>query len=119
MKNYLIIAALLAAVCCTDHNNDPDVCGVADPVNNLPWLKTEIEQGDYASSEIADYTIVQAEYESRTVFYTQICCPTCDVAPPDVKSCNGEVVGTLYVDIAIEELHHRTIILETHNDVCE
>ncbi|HWA32793.1 MAG TPA: hypothetical protein VG737_01620 [Cyclobacteriaceae bacterium] len=92
-------------------------CGVADPVENLPWLKIEIQALKSSSLE-ADYTVSQATYKGNTVFWISICCPTCDVAPPTIKKCDGNVAGQLTVDIQNSELSNTREIWKTNNGFC-
>jgi hypothetical protein len=124
MRRYLLLLISLM-LGCTNHDNDPMVCNVSNPVQDLSWLKAEIDEGDYSSSQYADYTVYQALYNGEPVFYTEICCPSCNVAPPEVRNCSGELVG--YLDAEVNEnlkinsadLHNKKVIFETHNGVCD
>jgi hypothetical protein len=105
---------------CADHEiTGESACGVANPTVDLPWLKAEIENGNYdVQNQYADYSIIKASYLGKTVFYTQICCPLCNTIPPYVKNCKGETVGQLNVTIDRSELQNESTIWRTHNGVC-
>jgi hypothetical protein len=78
---------ILAVVSCKD-KDEPEVCDVDDPVNDLPWLKdraAEIQNSEFSAKY---FYIVQAEYDGRIVFYVNNCCPMCDTLIT-YRDCSG------------------------------
>lgn len=71
----VIFLAFSVAVSCDD-DDAPTVCGVLDPVNDLPWLKAQVDRMDSDISKKYSY-LEQAEYEGQTIFYFNSCCPMC------------------------------------------
>jgi hypothetical protein len=46
MKSSLLILLLFCLLCCKDNNpvNEQTLCGVKDPVRNLPWLRDLVDE---------------------------------------------------------------------------
>jgi hypothetical protein len=75
MKNFfLCVLTLLLLLSCgknemvTPENASANVCGVVNPVEDLPWLKAKIEE----NTEFTDYCplwqVIQGEYVDKTVY---------------------------------------------------
>jgi hypothetical protein len=121
MRLFLILVALtFTLTSCPPGCGVPEeigACGVANPVENLPWLKKDL-QADTSTITEADYTVLQATYKGSTVFWISICCPACDTLPPTIKKCDGSIAGQLTVDIQNSELSNTKEIWKTNNGVC-
>ncbi len=121
MRHFLILVAVgFTLTSCPPGCGVPEsvgACGVANPVENLAWLKSAVQAATTTSLQ-ADYTVSQATYKSNTVFWISICCPLCDVAPPIFRKCDGSVAGQLTVDIQNSELSNTKEIWKTSNGVC-
>ncbi|HMR56501.1 MAG TPA: hypothetical protein PLM56_14345 [Cyclobacteriaceae bacterium] len=112
----LFLLVLCFSACIED--NTPKFCHVTS-VNNLEWLKAEmVSNGYYNKSSFADILVYHAYYQGNEVIYIDICCPTCNVIPPQIKACNGEVVGRLHIDINPSLLLNEKIIWRSQNGVC-
>ncbi|PSL24608.1 hypothetical protein [Dyadobacter jiangsuensis] len=84
MKKLLLFAFLVFILSCKDNtvSSTLNVCGVKDPVRNLPWLKAKIDSlkaekqenmlmvtvGKYKGEIIFDYTILYMSCNICTVF---------------------------------------------------
>ena len=85
----LLIAVTISSFSC--EKDDSLTCGVANPTEELPWLKTMIESWE-ANSTIYMYMYVQqGTYSGQTVFLAANCCPFCDSYFP-VFNCEGEEI---------------------------
>jgi hypothetical protein len=120
MTRIFLLAITLLLTCCAKNDiSGIAACDVADPVKDLPWLKTEIEDGNYhLPSEMMDHIIYKATYHGLTVFYTEICCPVCDTIPPYVKNCAGETIGQIGVSVDWADLKNATVVWRSNNGVC-
>jgi hypothetical protein len=115
---FLAITVLLTDCSMNDISSNA-ACNVANPARDLPWLKAEIEAGNYAEpNDFLDYLIYKAVYNGATVLYTEICCPTCNTIPPYLKNCAGETIGQLGVSVEKSALLHATVIWRSNNGVC-
>jgi hypothetical protein len=116
-----IIFCFITFITCSPNEKviDLSVCGVLNPIKNLSWLKDEIENGAYSKpSSIYDVYISTALYKGQTVLFTTICCPVCNVAPPQIKNCSGQSIGLLGVEIQDSELAETKVIWRTQNGAC-
>ncbi|HMJ71221.1 MAG TPA: hypothetical protein VK508_20135 [Cyclobacteriaceae bacterium] len=72
----LFFLTILAVVSCKD-KDEPQVCDVEDPVNELQWLKdkaAEIQNSEFSAKY---FYIEEADYNGQVVFYVNNCCPMC------------------------------------------
>jgi hypothetical protein len=92
-------------------------CGGNNPIENLPWLKAEIE-AYRTSSALFDVLVYTAKYHGITVFFSSICCPACNVSPPTVRNCQGESLGKIGVDLVQSHVRNQRVIWRTENQFC-
>jgi hypothetical protein len=91
---YLLLIVLLTAFSCKKEGDSPQApCAVANPAQDLPWLKEKIEA--LSSLDSSYEYIQQATYQGQTVFIFRNCCENCNSTAP-VYNCRGEVICTLY-----------------------
>jgi hypothetical protein len=95
MRNYskiiLLVIASLITFSCEKDDKDSLTCNVANPAEELPWLKSIIHSWE-ANSTIYTYMYVQqGTYLGNTVFLAGNCCPFCDSYFP-VYNCAGEEI---------------------------
>jgi hypothetical protein len=101
--------------CCHPGN----MCDVENPAEEIDWLREELENGGHKNpSTHSDTFVYKAIYNNQVVFYISICCPTCDVAPPEVKTCSGESLGFLGSDVDQRDLKNSVVVWRTENGVC-
>ena len=123
MKTILsiILAVALGIMGCDDTGTNPpneSFCNV-NSVEDLRWLREEIESKDYSKpSTVWDVMVYHAYYQNKEVIYISICCPLCSVMPPEIKTCDGVVLGRLYTDIDRNKLVDEKVIWRTHNQIC-
>ena len=100
MKNILLLLFLsfTTAAC---ENCDPGevvgpACSVENPVEELAWLRDEIQARlQQPTSEYTQYEyIAQTEYRGETVFVYGNCCPNCNTIF-SVFNCSGEQISQL------------------------
>ncbi|WP_339925969.1 hypothetical protein [uncultured Cyclobacterium sp.] len=110
---YPFIFSLLILFSCNETDNPDTICGVTDPLNDLPWLKT-LQQG-LASEEMSEYNYIgQASYEGETVFYLASCCPNCNWQLVSYD-CSGD---TIEGDYALEDLEGKKVIWKSEDSEC-
>lgn len=94
------------------------VCYETDPLEELEWLKMEIDNLEQSDSETAKFFFVsQAEHEGSTIFIIANCCPFCFTVTY-AYNCAGEIVGNLGYeddDIDFSILDDATVIW-SHDD---
>ena len=96
MKPEARILALLlfslALTCCKDKNDSCPVCGVNDPMENLPWLKSTLmlySAADYQSLEKIDLY----EYNARQLVLFSWQLNGIEDAPTGaIYNCDGDVL---------------------------
>jgi len=120
-----LICLFLLAVSCQDtftlkrEGKAKQYCGVDDPLNDLTWLRDEVDSIVSQNYSGMDFYATSAIYRDEPVFFIDICCPFCMVMAPEVKNCQGDVLGRLGDGVASDEVVDRTIIWKTDNGVCE
>lgn len=118
IKSILLVFALFVFGCDDSDSTETSFCNVAS-IDDLDWLKQEVESRGYTTpSSLADYFVFTANYAGGQVLYIHICCPTCLTTPPEIRTCGGEVVGKLGVDIGIDQLTNKKTIWRTQNGIC-
>lgn len=108
-----IVVVFLTLVSCDDDDNSfENKCNVSDPVEELAWLKAEID--DMSQDEYAYY--VMANYKGEAVFYNGNCNPVINYASI-VKNCSGEELGNRY-DLE-NDLTDITILWQHEESECD
>ncbi len=74
-KFIILITIFIIASCGKDENTNKSVCDLTDPIEELSWLK---EMKNSMTNCSCKMSIVQATYNSQTVFYTMMTDPLCD-----------------------------------------
>lgn len=69
MKNFLLLLLLILVFSCKDNtvSSRLEVCGIKDPVRNLPWLKAKIDSSKAMKADEM-LTITVAKIRGETVF---------------------------------------------------
>jgi len=117
MKATLLSLLLLtiAVACHRDKNElDPLVCGVANPTENLPWLKAVIDEYKKDQDGLMKYKyVLQSTYKGSTVFVFGNCCPFC-LSMILVRDCEGN-----RIEVKAGEGEPTTVIWKPENSTCE
>ncbi len=125
MKKLLFIifsAVLLNFGCSDDDLNFPVIaaCGVDNPIEDLAWLKSEVQRRKNDTSADAVYCYIeQAINNGETIFIYNDCNPLVNKVVP-VLDCSGTSVGFLgdeNNDVAT--ITRRTIIFRPSDFACE
>lgn len=96
MKRLLLLVGTISLMAFSCEKEESEcspvsVCAVTEPLQNLPWLKAEVELLEKNSFDISQYFyITQGEYKGEAVFFIGNCCPMCNTLPPAVLNCKGE-----------------------------
>ncbi|UZD22668.1 hypothetical protein PBT90_04445 [Algoriphagus halophytocola] len=116
MKKVLLPVLFLSTALCFSCKDDEDpatACGVADPVEELAWLKAIKENAE--SSPRPEYTyITQATFEGETVFYSGNCDPLANWALV-LYDCGGNQIEEEYT---FEDLEDAVTIWQPEESVC-
>lgn len=95
----VFISLLILIACNSDDNANAFTltiagCDVENPLEELDWLKAEIERREQNQSEEMKYCyIVQASYQGQTIFIYEDCNPLVDKAP-SLIDCTGSIIGS-------------------------
>ncbi len=122
MKKIVVLFffALFLLVCCSnDDDNVRPACGVLNPVQDLAWLKSEIERRNANPSEDMKYCyIVQATLNAQDVFIYEDCNPLIDKAI-FILDCEGNAIDTSDSSNSFADLESRKVIWKPRDFVCD
>jgi hypothetical protein len=89
------------------------VCGITNPLTDLPWLKTLKEA--YANGEMSQYNYIgQASYQGGIVFYLASCCATCNWTLVSYDCSGNRIEG----DYSLEDLDNKKVIWKAQDSEC-
>lgn len=98
MKNILtvLVSLFLIAGCSKENVQDKQICTMADPLNELVWLKDLKNTLTNCSCEMS---IIQATYKKQTVFYTAMTDMLCDgIQSYTLYNCEGKIIEVIPSD---------------------
>ena len=119
MKHIISLSFFLLLImsCSSDDNNL--VCSVENPIENLNWLKSEI---DLLKNNEEEYNYVtQTKHNDQTVFVFANCNPLINSVFL-VKNCEGNNIGIIGMgeqDIPSTILDNGIIIWKAENSECD
>lgn len=115
---YFPLILLFLFIACADDDDNAVVCGVVSPLEDLSWLRTEVENRLEEDSEDLIYCyITEATYRGQTVFLYKDCNPTIFKVVP-VYDCEGSFLGALGTQIEAEEIEEECVIWRAPGFVC-
>ena len=114
---YVFILWVLSTIlmsCTNDHEN---TCDIADPIEELMWLKEQIDQVKEFEDQLATETIYYsiAKYQGETVFFNTNCDPLVNYASV-VYNCNGDQIA--YTNDIFDDLSQVSRIWESKPSKC-
>lgn len=113
MKSFFLVLLSSAFLFgCTDGEN-PTSCGVENPVEDLAWLKQEIQNASIPSSSEYSF-LMQATYRGQTVFYFGFCNPLWNYATI-FRDCQG---NQLTGEVIFAEFTNQKVIWKPANSIC-
>lgn len=95
MKNIItvLVSLFLIAGCSKEEVRNKQICNLADPINELPWLKEIKNSLTNCSCEMS---IIQATYKEQTIFYTKMTDLLCDgIETYTLYNCEGKVIEVI------------------------
>jgi hypothetical protein len=111
MTRILPILALALLFSCQE-SEGPKNCNVANPIEDLPWLKEGIKSTQELN--LVDYFyLVQGKYKGATVFSFLNCCPFCK-SVPQILDCEGNVI----TNASITDVTDQKVIWRPSTSVC-
>ncbi len=93
MRNIVVLFICLSLLACSnddDQNTSLEICGVNNPIEDLPWLK-EIKEGFEMSFSPVGSQIIAYQYNGNDVFWINNCV-NCEDALVQIYNCMGEVI---------------------------
>ncbi|MEM7381227.1 MAG: hypothetical protein AAF361_08520, partial [Bacteroidota bacterium] len=115
---YVPLILLFLFVSCSDDDDNAVVCGVVSPLEDLSWLRTEVENRLEEDSEDLIYCyITEGTYRGQTVFLYKDCNPTAFKVVP-VYDCEGSFLGALGTQIDAIEIEEECVIWRAPGFVC-
>ncbi len=117
MKPFILltIVSLGLSVSCREETDPRKPCSVDSPVEELPWLKDQIDEWEATTWRQYAY-VLQARYGYETVFIFGNCCPYCSTVVP-IYNCLGEQIGT-WGTIPDEMLEDQKLIWKSEDSSC-
>lgn len=119
-----MVISLSIISCKNDDDNLNNTCSVANPIEDLDWLKEKIEELEQSSLfESGEIYISQANYNGNTIFILGNCCALCN-SVISVYDCEGELIARLGYDdendfvINFDIFERDTIIWSPPNFTC-
>ncbi|TMM56159.1 hypothetical protein FEE95_16165 [Maribacter algarum] len=121
MKKTIIPLFYILFVLLSCSDNDDTImpaCGVNNPIQELEWLRTEIERRKANPNEDMKYCyIIQAEFNGEDIFVYEDCNPFVDKAIP-FFNCEGTMINTQDNPIGFDDIRNKVIIWKPKNFVC-
>lgn len=116
----VLIALLVIHSCSDDDDMIRPACGVDNPVRELSWLRTEIDNREANITEDTKYCyITQGEYKGQTVFLYRDCNPLVDKGIT-ILDCDGNWIDRTEENrFALRDLENQIIIWKPAVFVCE
>lgn len=121
-KIFILIFILTLSQSCSNDDEDVPVisaCDVNNPIEDLPWLKAQVNQIIENNSDVSKYFYMEiTEYEGGTIFIANNCCPICGTIVP-VYNCEGASLGLLNDVIKSDEIKNSKIIFKRNDFTCQ
>ena len=123
MKKIVVIVVILviSQSCTTDDAILPIIsaCDVANPIENLAWLKNQVTEIIENESDVAPFFFIEiAEYKGETIFISNNCCAICGTVVP-IYNCSGELLGLLNDEIKINDVMNAQTIFSRPDSPCQ
>lgn len=122
MQRTLLLFCGLVLLCCDDDDNDVltiPACGVDNPIEDLPWLRSLVDEIKENESDVAPFFFIEiAEYNGETIFISNNCCPICGTVVP-VYNCEGEFLSFLNDEITITDIRNSRVIFKRDDFPCQ
>ncbi len=115
----LVVCFLMTSCDSTDHDRFKAFCTVDNPVEDLVWLKTEIEEREQNITEFSKYQYIsQSIYKGESVIIDANCDPFSN-SVFIVFNCKGENIGFIGDEnFPFEVLTNGQVIWKTEGSVC-
>jgi hypothetical protein len=90
-NKLMILLVLILFLTCTENKEEKTVCGVKDPLKDLPWLNEIITLSKSDTTGFYIGTIWLTEYHGQELFVTDMSLGSGAIAYA-VFNCNGDIV---------------------------
>ncbi|MDO6802921.1 hypothetical protein Q4595_10715 [Wenyingzhuangia sp. 1_MG-2023] len=112
-KNYKIVAVIIIGILASCKNDSKEIitiCEVSNPIEDLTWLKTQVEHAN------TYHYYMMATYNNQTVFYNGNCNPAVNYQS-SVYNCEGALIG--YTNDLQNELKNATLLWKHTESDCD
>lgn len=117
LRLLIIFTVFLMIFSCEKSYLSDNSCNVSNPLTELGWLKSTIQNYEQLSPDASKYYYVSmAKYNKETVFIEGYCNPAANYIIP-VLNCAGERIGILG-EINRDSLTNMKIIWKSKNSEC-
>jgi len=115
----ILIVCLIFFSCSSNDDQLKNICSVNDPIVDLVWLKTKIEQREENITEFSKYQYIsQSIHKGESVIIDANCDPLANSVFV-VFNCKGENIGFIGDEnFPFEVLTNGQVIWKTDDSVC-
>lgn len=121
MRKTIILSLFLACLFSCEKNKFENTCGVDDPVEELVWLRDQIDDIELMEPEASQYYYFRmAKYYGATVFLPGNCNPAFNMVFV-VLDCSGERIGIIGDGIDMirwDELSEMQLLWKPESSAC-
>lgn len=94
--SIVLLVVFVISSCGKDENTGKSTCDLANPIEELPWLKEIKNSLTNCSIEMS---ILQGTYKNQTVFYVSMTDPRVDaIQTATLLDCEGKVIEVIKPD---------------------
>ncbi len=120
---FILCVSFLLSCSNSEEFNSKSACGVDNPIENLAWLKSEIEQREQNQiDQTVDWQyhyIMLVAFEKKDIFIYGNCCPNCNSVYV-VNNCNGVKIGFIGDEkFSSDLLSTGKLIWKSKNNECD
>lgn len=116
MYKYLLsfsILILIFSSSCEKKEITTNTCGVSNPIEDLSWLKKEINEIEQSNAKYSYYMI--AKFNGKSVFFYGNCNPVVNYVSY-LRSCSGEIIGN--TNLYYTDLTEVDVLWKPENSIC-
>jgi len=117
-RNVVLLVIYLITFACTDNEiQNPTICSVENPIENLTWLNAIVT--DTMNQQLStNYKIYQVEKDNQIFIIPYYCCIACNYVIT-IYDCNGKEVGFLGELLSFDEsISNENLIWEPAQFTC-
>ena len=118
---FTLLVLTIVAFSCQKDNDDnlTTTCNVSNPIEDLAWLKEQIQELEKTSLyESGETYILQAEHDGDIIFILGNCSALCN-SVSSVYNCEGEIMGYIGDDnFDFSLIENSPVIWKPESSIC-